>query len=99
MRIQVRTDGGIAAIPGLQRPISVDVDELPDELGTELRRLLEEADFFHLPEQSPAPPGAADYRMHTIAVVDDDRAHTVRFPEMNTPQAIGQLLDRLQALR
>ena len=99
MRIQVKTDGGFAAIPGLQRPISVDVEELPDDLGRELRRLLDEADFFRLPDHSPAPPGAADYRTHTITVINDDRAHTVRFPEMNTPPAIGRLLDRLRARR
>ena len=98
MRLQLRVEGGFAAIPGLRRPISVDLDELPEGEAGELRELIERCDFFSLPERFDAPEGAADYHEYTITAEDGDQQHTVRVPEIGAPPELLKLIDKLQSL-
>ena len=88
MRIQFKTEGGIA---GLRRKVTIDTDqktitigtadrtigteELPVEEANELERLIEVADFFELRATSAPPPGAADYQQYTISVTTPSRSH------------------------
>jgi hypothetical protein len=69
MRIQFKTEGGVAFIPHLSQLATVDSNDLSNEQREELRRLITEARFFELPQRlgSP-PPGAADYQQHVITV-------------------------------
>ncbi len=78
MRIQFKTEGGIAHLPGLSEPVTIDTDDLPEEQANELERLIEAADFFELPATSSPPPGAADYQQYTISVTTPGRSHEAR---------------------
>ena len=98
MRIRLSTDGGFAYLPGLQKPITVDLDKLPDAESAALRQLVEKADFFALPEQvGTQGAGAADIREFTIEVDNGDKRHTVKVPETQASPALIALIDRLQA--
>jgi hypothetical protein len=100
VRLQLGVEGGFASLPGLrERRVTVDVDALPPEQANKLKSLLQEADFFGLPERLGAPAGAADYREYTLTVDDGDRRHTVRVPEIGAPAKLLELIDKLQALQ
>jgi emfourin len=78
MQITLTTQGGIASFPGLQRPVTVSLDQLAPDMQTELRKLIDACDFFNLPEHlDPPARGAADYRTYVITVQAPQRTHTV----------------------
>jgi hypothetical protein len=97
MRIEFKTEGGIAHFPGLSRPVVIDSDALSEEEASELKRLIEAARFFERPTVASAPPrGAADYRQYTITVEDDGRQHTVKLADPVEDPTLQQLLRFLQ---
>jgi hypothetical protein len=97
MRIQFKTEGGIAHLPGLSKPVTIDTDELPVEEAKELERLIEAARFFELPATSAPPRGAADYQLYTITVTTPDRSHTVRLAEPIEDPRVRELVNHLRA--
>ena len=79
MRIEFAQTGGIGYFPGLNKPVTVDVDRLDPAQAEELKRLVEAARFFDLPASIGAPArGAADYQYDLLTVEDGGRRHTVR---------------------
>jgi hypothetical protein len=97
MRIRLSADGGFAYLPRLRQPITVDLDKLPPDESAALRKLVENADFFGLPEQvGGKSAGAADMREFTIEVDNGERQHTVTVPETQASPALIELIDRLQ---
>jgi hypothetical protein len=97
MRVEFKTEGGIARFPGLSRPVVIDSDALSEEEAGELRQLVEAARFFERPSVAGAPPrGAADYRQYTITVEDGGRQHTVRLADPVQDPTLQRLLRFLQ---
>jgi hypothetical protein len=79
MRIEFAQAGGIAYFPGLNKPVTVEVEHLDKEEAEELKWLVEAARFFALPAAIGAPArGAADYQYYILTVEDGGRRHTVR---------------------
>jgi Emfourin len=99
VRLSLSADGGFAALPGLRRPLTVDVDVLPAHEASQVRQLLDAAGFFALPARLAAPPGASDYREYTLTAENGDRHHTVKFPEIGAPPELLQLVDLLSGHR
>ena len=98
MRIRFKTEGGIAYLPGLSRPVTIDTDKLPVEEAKELERLIEAAGFFELPSISVPPPrGAADYQQYTVSVTAPGRDHTVRLTDPIEDPNVRTLVNRLRA--
>lgn len=98
MRVQFKTEGGIAHFPGLSRPVLIDSAALSAEDAEELRRLVEAARFFEQPASASAPPrGAADYRRHTISVDTGERQHTVQVAEPVADAGLRNLIRFLEA--
>jgi hypothetical protein len=97
MRIQFKTEGGIAAFPGLSKPVTIDTNQLPKEEAAELERLVNTVRFFELPARArAAPPGAADYRQYTITVEDGGQHHTVQLDEFVAEPNLQALVRRLE---
>ena len=110
MRIQLKTEGGIA---GLRRKVTIDTDEktitigtadrtigtedLPVEEANELERLIEVADFFELPATSAPPPGAADYQQYTISVTTPNRSHEVRLTDPVENPRVREFVNHLRS--
>jgi hypothetical protein len=98
MRIEFKTEGGIAHFPGLSRPVVIDSNGLSAEEDAELTRLVEAARFFERPSAVGTPsPGAADYRQYTITVQDGGQQHTVKLVDPVDDIGLQQLLHFLQA--
>ena len=76
MRIDFRMDGGIAAFPGLAKPVSIDCDALPAEQTARLRTLIQRAGIFGVTHREHASP-APDARAYTIAVDDGGSCRTL----------------------
>ena len=97
MRIELKTEGGIAHFPGLSRPVVIDSAALSAEDDAELRRLVEAARFFERPPTVGTPScGAADYRRYMISVEDGGRQHTVQLVDPVEDPSLQQLLRFLQ---
>jgi len=98
VRIRLSAEGGFAYLPGLRKPIVVDLDALPAAEAAGLRALLEKADFFALPARvGKQAAGAADMREYTIEVENGEKHHTVTVSETQASPALLALIDRLQA--
>jgi hypothetical protein len=97
MRIKFKTEGGIAHLPGLSEPVTIDTEELPVEQANELERLIEAADFSELPSTSDPAPGAADYQRYTISVTTPSRSHEVRLTDLIEDPRVRELVNHLRA--
>jgi hypothetical protein len=96
MRIHFQSDGGLAYIPGLSRPRTVDTALLPAGEAAALEDLVQRAEFFAKPVEIGTPaPGSADQRAFTITVEDAHRSHTVKVTEPVSDPALATLLGRL----
>jgi hypothetical protein len=98
VKIEYRTSGGVAYLPGLAAPVTFDTAELPTERRAAIERLVEEARFFDQPGDAP-PPRGADYQIHTITIRDGNRAHTVRRADPIEDPALAALVDALRQMR
>ncbi len=100
MRIQLKMEGGIASFPGLNKPITIDSDQLPEQESDELKRLVNVTRFFDLPPVMGSPsPGAADYRQYTITLQDEGKQHTVHVTDLIEDPNLQALLTYLKARR
>jgi hypothetical protein len=102
VRIRLEQSGGIAAIPGLQRPVEVDTADLAPAETTALEELV---DRTGLVEGSPTPAGdrptGADQRQYTLTFTGTD-AHTERTVHLHDPiedPAVAALIDHLRSYR
>ncbi|MGE5170223.1 MAG: protealysin inhibitor emfourin [Rudaea sp.] len=96
MRIAFRTEGGIAAFPGLAGPVTIHCDALPPAEGARLRALVERANFFALPEKARPEAGVADARSYTIEVDDGAQCRTVTIQEPIADPAVRALVAALR---
>jgi hypothetical protein len=97
VRVQFKTEGGIAYLPGLSRPVTIDSDQLSPEEAAELKQLIEATDFFDLPANvGPSPRGAADYRQHTVTIEQGGRQHTVQLNDLVQDTHLQRLLTFLR---
>jgi hypothetical protein len=98
MKIEFKTEGGIAYFPGLSKPVLIDSSELSEEENRELERLLDISSFFELPmDIGPSPQRGVDYRRYTIKVDDGRRSHTVQLVDPVGNADLVALLDYLRA--
>jgi len=95
MRIDFRIDGGVAAFPGLARPVIIDCAALPPAETARLRELIERARFFALPERTSSPV-RPDARAYTIAVNDGRQSRTVTVSEPVGDAALRELIATLR---
>ncbi|MDZ4765642.1 MAG: protealysin inhibitor emfourin [Chloroflexota bacterium] len=97
MRISLRTDGGFAYFPGLNRPIVIDSETLPNEEQKSLNTLLDQVKFFTLPEVVATPaPGSADIMQYTITIKDGRQRHTVQFVDPIKNEPLQALVEYIQ---
>ena len=96
MRVELKTEGGFVYLPD-RAPLHVDTADLPAEEADELKRLVDAAGFFDLPEASAPPRGAADYLRYTITVTDPEHSHTVHLTDPIEDPDVQALVEYLQA--
>ncbi|NGZ11764.1 MAG: hypothetical protein CV088_20750 [Nitrospira sp. LK70] len=99
MKITLIRSGGLAYIPALNKPISIDTALIDSKIANELETLIQKARFFNLPEHINTPKkGAADHRIYTITVQDGPRTHTIQFIDPIIDPALIGIVSRLEAL-
>ena len=100
MRITFSVDGGFAVFPGLARPVSFEVDDLPADEACALRSVVEQSRFFARDDASVAePPGSADVRKYVITIEDGIRRRSLVVPETVAEPDLKALLPLLDAQR
>jgi hypothetical protein len=98
VRIELETEGGFAAFPGLDRPVTIDTATLPAEEAETVEGLVRDARFFARPEPEQAmPPGAADYRTYSITVEDGAQRRTLRVHDPITDAHLAALIAHVRA--
>jgi hypothetical protein len=73
------------------------LDELPRFDSSALLRLIEQAEFFNLPENMIIKFNPDEYQ-YTITVESGDLSHTVRTNDTTMPASLRPLVDELSAL-
>jgi len=91
MRIIFERSGGIM---GLKSSLTIDLDELPVDQAETLRRIVDEANFFALPENPPTRP-IPDGFQYTLTIETDTARHTVRTSDTTASDELRPLLQEL----
>lgn len=76
----------------------VNLSQLPADEARGLVRLIEQAQFFDLPENSILKFNPDEFQ-YTITVDSDEKSHTVRTNDSTMPTALRPLVDQLSALK
>ncbi|SEK23754.1 hypothetical protein SAMN05216359_101127 [Roseateles sp. YR242] len=98
MKIRYQRDGGLAYLPGLQRPLEFDAQALDDPRREELSRLVTQSCFFEQPAQVGAvAKGAADHTTETLTIEMSGVAHQVRIVGTPQDEALVALLQVVRA--
>jgi len=98
MQIQFKIEGGLVYLPGLNRPVIIDLADLPLPEADELQELLALTRFFELPPRAGKfSPQAADHRQYKITIESaDGTAHTVFLTDVVDDPHLRKLLDFLK---
>jgi len=95
VRVAYQRTGGFAAVPGLERQIVIDADDLPGEE----RARLEEAVGKATPLAGPPPrPEAGDRRTYTLEIEDQNGSRTVTVTDP-VPESARPLVDLMEDYR
>jgi hypothetical protein len=79
MEIIFSTEGGIAAFPGLSRPVALHSRDFSAEEMSELRRILEGSALFEKAgAQGETRKRGADYQTYTIVVEEAGQRHVIK---------------------
>jgi emfourin len=89
MKITFEQSGGFA---GLHLSEDIDTDELKPVEAVELLRLVDDANFFALPELIASPTPQPDRLVYTVCVSMNTGAHTVTVSEEVLPSGLKPLV-------
>jgi hypothetical protein len=96
MRIIFERSGGLM---GLKSGLTLDLNDLPSDQAETLRGLVDEANFFTLPENPPDRPRPDGFQ-YTIIVETALVKHTIHTSDATIPEELRPLLQELsQRLR
>jgi hypothetical protein len=91
MRIEVVTEGGFAALPGLQKPLVLDCAGLPPDVAAQCCTLVHE--LAAAPHASATPAALRDGRRYTISVDHGGRKLSLSASDTAMPSAFRALLE------
>ncbi|MBC7878511.1 MAG: hypothetical protein H7Y59_15175 [Anaerolineales bacterium] len=91
MQIIFERTGGIM---GRKVSVSLDLDEMPSDQSTTLRRLVDESDLFTLDEE-PIKTSRPDEFIYTITITTKTIQQTVRASDTSLPESLRPLLNEL----
>jgi len=94
MRIDFAIEGGLAAFPGLAKPVTIDCDALTATDRTRLHDLVRRSGFFAL-SAAPRATDVPDARCYTIAVDDGARRKRVTVSEPIESAPLRELVAEL----
>lgn len=92
-KIEFTRTGGFM---GRKVNLTIDLDELPPDQAQTINLLIDQADFFNIPENPPRP-SVPDSFIYTITVTSDTLQHTVQTSDMTATEKLRPLLTALSA--
>jgi len=95
MKVTFKPEGGFGFFPGLNKPLELNCETLPEPEAHHLQEMLKDACFFDLPSQAPENSRGADLKHYTIQVEDKGQAHSVAFSDTDTNAALHNLVSYL----
>lgn len=87
-KIEFERAGGFM---GRKVSLSISLDDLPPDQAQTIGLLLDESDFFNLPE-NPEKTAMPDSFLYTITVTKDKQKHTIHTSETTAPEKLRPLL-------
>ena len=96
MRIDFSIDGGLAAFPGLAKPVTIDCNALAPQERAHLHELVDRAGLFGTAVRPSASGNLADARRYTITVDDGSRRSTVTVADPVPNGALRALISQLR---
>ena len=99
MKVLFKTEGGFGYFPGLNKPMELDSEALPEEEAEHLKQLLNENDFFNLPNQELETVRGADMKTYLIQVKEEAIEHWVQVSENNMEPRMQKLVNYLNNKR
>lgn len=94
MRMMIERTGGFA---GMTTKKSVDTATLPANKASQLRQLLEAANFFRLPANIASDNSQPDRFQYQLTVEDADKQHKVNVSEQAIPGTLRPLIEWIMA--
>ncbi len=82
---------------GLKSNLTVDLDDLPLDQAETLSRLVDEAHFFTLTDNSPTQ-SAPDGFQYTITVETETNKHMIHTSDTSAPEELRPLLQELSQM-
>ncbi|HXD10882.1 MAG TPA: protealysin inhibitor emfourin [Anaerolineales bacterium] len=76
---------------------TLDLDTVSSHAAQRMLYLIEDADFFNLPENSDATPAVEEF-LYTITVEAGSARHSVHVSEMDIPEALQPLVTELSTV-
>ncbi|QNF35311.1 hypothetical protein HUW51_22275 [Adhaeribacter swui] len=95
MKIYFKPEGGFGFFPGLNKPLELNSENLPPDEAEHLHHLVQEAQFFDLPNQETENNRGADRKKYTIQVEDQDQKHWIQFHDAEDHPQLHNLLNYL----
>lgn len=94
MQLSIERTGGFA---GMMLSATVDLTSIDQAQADELRQLVEQADFFSLPEKITSDEPSADRFQYKVTVTTDLMEHTVFVENTTPPETLNALINKLMA--
>jgi Emfourin len=97
VHVELKTEGGVAFLPGLARPFVLDTAALSVEETEHLTLLVEASRFFERPDPASPTRRGADAREYVLTIeAGNTRRRTLHLCDPVAPD-LGALLDFLRA--
>ena len=90
MKVCLKRRGGVA---GTQRQWEMDERRLSPVQLKELKKILEEANFFGLPSELKSPGESRDVFFYQLEVEDEGRKHTVKCSEPSLSEPLRNCIE------
>ena len=94
MRVQFKTEGGLAYFPGLSRPTLIDSKDLPPAEAAHLQQLVQAVNVAL--EQKTVAPGAADHQHYIITIETQEESIRLQTADPVEDPSLQALLDYLR---
>jgi hypothetical protein len=93
VNIHYERTGGIR---GETISLTIDVDSLSLSEQQQIKKILDNSDFFNLNSNTNSPPGAADFFTYTITIANNNTKHTVSVNDITMPNNLIPLIEFIE---
>jgi hypothetical protein len=93
MKIHFQRSGGLE---GIVTDLKIDTDSISPEESSKLEKLINESNFFDLPEHIPTKENAADYFTYKISIENQTKKHSIERNDFSLEGKLHPLIDYLR---